>query len=220
MARRSINLTNEQIREVYESNSTYAELAEQYQVSPSTIRNIVKANPPYEWLLQPHVIKLELTRPSLQEHELVEGYGAIDLEDIDLNPGEPEDLTQPELKLLDELVDSSGPLAWHSSNSNIGEKLTDYGYARRREDPKGHKWLMTDEGKLRHALEYYRREHGLVEPEFVAEDVEETTRVGEVSMTKVRRAKVTQSNHIFSPEFEQRLGDQLDRIVDHICGKK
>lgn len=212
-----MKLTAEQLKEIRTSDETQGQLAERFGVSQGTISNILNYRGAYTEVSS----DLKLSTPVMSIEDVVEGYGAIELEDVELNSGEPETLNQAELLLLDQLVQQgSGMVECTEQNKHAGKSLNESDYVRRREDPKGHKWVLTDEGSLRHALEYYRLEYGLVEHKFQAEEIEETTRVGEVSKTRVRRDKVTQSNHIFSPEFEKRLGDQLERLVDHICGKK
>jgi hypothetical protein len=92
----------------------------------------------------------------------------------------------------------------------LGQRLSDVGYVRKLEHSKtGNFWVLTDEGRLRHAYEYHLRAQGLyVEPE-------------PVKYVKPREVvKGQQQVGLFTEAQAERLVCAAERLVDHLCGKK
>lgn len=198
------------------SKETQAELAERFKVSQGTISNVQNFRGSYSEPSQPQD-SLILTEPAITLEQLCELYGAMDLDDVDLNPGEPESLDEIQMILLDGCVsDTDGMIPLTPQNKKAGNILADAGYVRKREDPKGHKWVLAEDGVTRHALEYYRREYGSAQLNLPPVDLDSH----EFGTNQRGPRPFLKPTSFFSPEFEKRVGDQLERLIDHICGKK
>lgn len=209
-----MKLSDVDINAIRQSDLSQSELALQYGVSQGTISNVQNFRGAYTDHVEHELY--ETTEPQMTIEEVVEAYGAIDIEDVELNEGEPNLLKPSENILLDKLVaDPEHILPYEGDNKDVGNSLADYGYVRIREDKKAHKLVLTDEGKTRHALEHYRREYGLAELMPLAMKPDP----GIVKEVKSRGRRPSKVQGMFSPEFEQRVGDLLERLVDHITGE-
>lgn len=201
-------LTQEQIAGIRTSSKTQSELADIFGVSQGTISNVLNFRGPYS--IQAEVRLTPKMSPLLSEKETAEKYGAIDIEDIELGLDEIINLRYKLLDVLDTaIIDGEIPID-PKINADC-ETLSRSNYLIKREDPKGHKWVVTELGIARHSYECHRRELGLIQDEMVEE-------VSEQKPTKSSKQSKNKSHGIFSPEFEKRLGDQIDRLLDHICG--
>lgn len=209
-----MKLTDIDISTIRSSNLSQSELAFQYGVSQGTISNVLNFRGAYTEFIEHQIY--EPTEPTMTVEEVIEGYGAIDIEDIELNDGEPEHLKPSELILLDKLVaDPENILPCEGDNKDVGNCLADYGYVRIREDKKSDKFVLTDEGKTRHALEHYRREYGLAELTPLAMNPDP----GVTENVRQRGRPTSKPSGMFSSEFETRVGDLLERLVDHIVSR-